>query len=118
VGLLAKAAKKQKTFGNSYKRAIALSVRLRNAFANGRVEAATVTTTWKDKTVRDDKAHIEVLKGKKELGIPEPDLWAEMGYDQAQITRFSLAREASRDQALGLMVRQIATAGTASEPAE
>ena len=107
IGLLAKVRRKQVKFGNAYEDVVALSVRLENTFGAGGLEAAAISTTWKSAEVRDEKVHLETLGLKKGLGIPEEQIWREMGYDQGQVNGFKRQREASRDQAIGLMVRQV-----------
>jgi len=111
TGLISKTKRKQTVYGNSYEDAVALSARLYNAFSGeAALEIVPVSVTWQDAAIRDEKAHQENMESKKRLGVPEAQLWRELGYDQAQVDQFKKEREAGRDQAIGLMVRQIATA--------
>lgn len=107
IGLLAKTGRKQVIFGNAYEDVIALSIRLANTFGAGKLETARLSTTWRSAEIRDEKAHLEALGLKKGLGVPEEQIWREMGYDQGQVDQFRRQREASRDQAIGLMVQQV-----------
>ena len=86
VGLVARAKNRQISFGNAWENAIMLARRLHNAFGGGGLdEKAIVESQWKDPETRNEKAHLETLKIKGDLGIPAEQLWSEMGYDATQI---------------------------------
>lgn len=54
---------------------------------------ASINVQYKDTRYKSPESTAEDLRLKKELGIPDEQLWREMGYDQAQIEEFTAAKE-------------------------
>jgi hypothetical protein len=48
-------------------------------------ESVPITIVWKDPETRNDKALLETLKIKADLGVPKQQLWTEMGYSADEI---------------------------------
>lgn len=83
--LLAKVRTRQTIFGNGWENAMYAGRRLAVHFGPAAVAEGRVEAQWAEAGTRDEKAHLEMLKLKAELGVPAEQLWAEMGYDQEQI---------------------------------
>lgn len=77
---------------------------------------------FKDTRFKDPKSEADALRLKKELGVPDEEIWREMGYDKAQIEEFKMAKlertvamQAAFD-AGGPGVNPMATTGTPAAP--
>ena len=56
------------------------------AFGGQQLDLRTsISTVWTSAAIRDEKAEIEVAKGRKELGVPTEQIWSELGYDAEKI---------------------------------
>ena len=89
-GLVSRAKKRQVEFGNTWEDVMAFCRKLWNIYQSEPTleESATIDAQWDDPETRDDKGRLEELKFKADLGIPEEQLWSEMGYDPDQIEKF------------------------------
>jgi len=101
VGLVAKAIKCQTDFGNAWEDAMRVACVLYNAFgaqtpADQVDPLSSFVTQWKDCQTRNARDHLEALKIKRELGVPEEQLWAEMGYSAAEIADMKAQRGQDR----------------------
>ena len=98
-GLVGRVKDRQVTFGNCWEDAMALARRLANAYGGaGLDETQQIDALWDDPETRNDKLLIEGLQGKAALGVPQEQLWLEMGYDAAQIAEMQ-AMKAKEDTA-------------------
>lgn len=108
-GLVGKIKDRQVAFGNCWEDAMALARRLANTFGGAALdETQPISTLWDDPETRNDKLLIEGLQGKAALGIPEEQLWREMGYDAAQIAEMQAMKakaEAERATLGGELLR-------------
>jgi hypothetical protein len=55
-------------------------------------DPAGIDPIYKDTAYKDPASGVEMLRLKKELGVPDEELWLEMGYDQAKIDEFKDAK--------------------------
>lgn len=112
-GLTAKVKSRQQNYGNAWEdvmylaRRIALGVpvfeggELRGyglpAYESFGLDFETrLSTLWRDAETRNEKEHLESLRIKKELGVPERQIFLEMGYDETQADEFAGEAEARR----------------------
>lgn len=87
--LMSQIKDRQAALGTSYQQAMALSLTIeRTAY-----DPAALNATWEDTAWKSAEASAEELRLKKELGVPDSQLWREMGYDDAQIEQFTLEKE-------------------------
>lgn len=88
-GLLAKIAHRQTSFGNAWEDVLSMARRLANVYGSGSEldETAIITTQWAPAATRDDKIEAEVAQIKAGLGVPQEQLWSELGYSAADIER-------------------------------
>lgn len=91
--LMAVVHDRQQGYGNTWEDAIAFALRIAG------ITVAAVSTTWADTTSVSEKEKMEALTSKKDLGVPEQQLWKEMGYDEDQITEFEDEAQTRREQA-------------------
>ena len=66
-------------------------------------ETQPIEMVWASPEVRNVKEDLEAATLKKALGVPQEQLWAEMGYTEAQIEEFAenLAQEQAQQQEIG-----------------
>ena len=81
--LVAKVENRQKLFGHSFRQCFELSARLTQLYAPG-TPAGSVDVIWK--SAQSLKDRLEELKYKMDLGVPQSQLWTELGYGQDKIT--------------------------------
>lgn len=122
-GLVAKAQSRQRGYGNAWEDIVYLARRMAlgapmyqegrvvsyglPAYAGFKLETESrVSALWKDAVVRNEKEHLEALKVKKDLGVPQEQIYLEMGYEAAQAKRWAAETEARRVDALDRMIPQ------------
>lgn len=114
-GLVAKAKKCQTDFGNAWEQCMAIARRLNNAFGSAKMdETQTISTEWEEPQTRDELQHLQVLALKKQLGIPETQIWREMGYNDKQIREFQREKKKAQAEA----IKQFAMAGGPTVPGQ
>jgi len=86
AGLVSKAKNRQVTFGNSWEDMLSMARKLANLYGSMALdETATISTQWASAETRNETEDVANAKTKGELGIPQEQLWAELGYSQADI---------------------------------
>lgn len=118
--LLAKVRVRQELFGEGWEQVLRLAVGLANAFGGQMLaRTAPVEVTWLPAETRDEKAELEALALKQGMGVPEEQLWREMGYTEDEIDRMQQsdevqARVAGR-RAIGLLAEGMQESGGVGE---
>lgn len=87
-GLVHKADQRKVDFGNSYEDVIFMGLRIQSVFGEnpaGWDGESRPSAIWDDSETRNEKSHLESLGIKQNLGVPQRQLWREMGYDADQI---------------------------------
>jgi hypothetical protein len=91
--LVSKAKDRMVGYGASWSRVMGMGRRIANAFGGvGINEEEDIDTRWDDPETRNDKAHLETLKMKAELGVPWERLMIELDYDQDTIAQMQAQR--------------------------
>lgn len=100
-GLVSRAKKRQVEFGNTWEDVFGYCRKLHNLYSGNPIldEAATIDVQWADPETRDDRGRLEELKLKRELGVPDRIIWAEMGYSAEQIAEFEASPDYQERQA-------------------
>jgi len=113
TGLLAKAESRQRDYGNAWEDLVYLALRVAlgaPVFSAGQVvgyglpeyaeyaltDGERLAAIWAEAETRNEKDHLETLKIKQELGVPDEQIYLEMGYDSRQAQRFAQERAAQR----------------------
>jgi len=100
-GLVAKAEKCQTTFGNAWEQVMVIARRLANAFGNAKMdEEQSIDCQWKEAQTRNETQHLQTLVLKKQLGVPDKQIWREMGYNDKQIAEFEKLKLKAAAQAI------------------
>lgn len=107
-GLVAKSEKCQTDFGNSWEQMMVISRRLANVFGGmGMDEKQSINCEWKEAQTRNELQHLQTLLLKKQLGVPDDQIWREMGYDEDKIAKFKKTKLLNQARA----IRQFQGAG-------
>ncbi len=86
AGLVAKAKNRQVSYGNAWEDLMALARRLFNTYGGGGMnEDAIISTQWASPETRNETEDVANAKVKGELGIPQEQLWSELGYSRDEI---------------------------------
>jgi len=128
-GLLAKAEDRHLGYGNSWEDLIYLAARMAAGaplFSEGQIVGhglpqyqefglgeSRLGAIWQEAETRNEKEHLETLEIKQRLGVPDEQIFLEMGYTADQAAKF--AREKARQRAAGLE-RLIETGAAGSPP--
>lgn len=93
-GLFAKCRKRQLFMDRAWVRCFEVARILANDFAGaGLDEALAFVAVWEAIQSRDTYVRQSEWKAKKELGIPMPQIWSEMGYTSEQIAAMETSEE-------------------------
>lgn len=115
--LVNKVRGRQGDLGNGWEDCMAIARRLANTFGSaGLDEGALLYTKWEPAEVRDEGAEIDTATKKKALGIPDEQLWAELGYSQEKIAQWKADAEARRQEMLAVTAQQPASAPNSTQP--
>lgn len=93
TGLVAKVRGKQKVLAAGWEEVMRLAGRIEDVDALARSEQ--METIWADPETRTESEHVDAVAKKQALGVPEEQLWEEMGYTPEQIARFPAMRARS-----------------------
>jgi len=89
-GLVSKVSRKMKGWGAGWEEVIRLAGLISgDAALSG---AQSMETIWKDPETRTESEHVDAVSKKKDLDVPAPQLWEELGYTPEQIGRFPAMR--------------------------
>jgi len=77
---------RQVLFGNAWEDMAEQARRQAAVFSTETVDLeSSINAVWAPMDTRDDETMIKVAQGKAALGVPQVQLWSEMGYDAQQI---------------------------------
>jgi hypothetical protein len=94
TGLVAKALRRQRDFGEGWEEAMRLAFLTLGDTA--RSSATDAETIWKDAETKTESEHVDALVKLQSLGVPKEQLWEDAGYSPQQIERFkTMATEES-----------------------
>lgn len=88
TGLVKKVTRKQRFFGEAWEEVM----RLARRFDGAPDEALNAEVVWADPESRTEAELADAAVKRKSLGVPERQLWEDLGYSQTQIARFSTMR--------------------------
>lgn len=87
--LMSQVVDRQINLGPAWLRATAFSLVVEGVS----FEPTELVVNWKDTAYHDPAARIAEWTAKKDLGIPDEQIWREMGYDEDKIEEFTKAKE-------------------------
>lgn len=89
-GLVAKTKKKTRNWGSCWEEVMRLAGAVVDN--NTLAKAAQMETVWADVETRTEAEHVDAVAKKKDLEVPLPQLWEELGYSPEQVARFPAMR--------------------------
>lgn len=95
--LLAKVRAYQTQIGNGWEDLLHAAIRMGSARGLSLDADADLETEWEPSEPCDDLTEMEKLRIKAELGVPQEQLWAEMGYDADEIARMRVMKAADME---------------------
>lgn len=105
---VAKITNRQTVFGNGWEAVIKLALRMQDAAG---AEEVTFSTQWREAAPRSGKELLEQSSIKvNDLGVPQSQVWREIGYTDEQIKQMETERAAT-DAATGERLLRFAEAG-------
>jgi hypothetical protein len=97
-GLVARAVKRQRIFGQAWEDVLHLALRVYAAFGPGQAgDEPRIEVQWADAETRNEGLAADVATKHKALNVPDPAVWAQLGYSPEEIAEFQ--RQAQADQA-------------------
>lgn len=116
TGLVSKAQRKQRYFGEAWEDVLRLAFTVTGDTAKADFTAAE--TIWKDPESRTESEHVDAVQKKSALGVPQEQLWEDLGYSPTQISRFRemQQRQATLAAAAGLGLADLFKTDTAGRP--
>ena len=95
ITLLSKVKDRQIRFGGAWNAALDMARKLENTFgAGGLDETIPFAVDWRPADTRSDADQQAEWRIKSEVGVPQAQLWREMGYTDEQIASMLVEREA------------------------
>lgn len=85
TGLVAKARRKMRHFGESWEETLRLGFAVMGDARAGIMSAETI---WADPESRSESEHVDAVMKRKSLNVPDEQLWEDAGYTPQQIDRF------------------------------
>lgn len=97
-GLVAKAKKCQRVWGQAWEDALHLASRVEDAYGAGPLipDDATLEVQWADPHTRNDLAQAQMAQIHSALGVPNEQVWQQLGYSPEQIAEFQAAANAAK----------------------
>lgn len=89
-GLVSKVRDKQVVLGEAWEQVMRLCLRLDGA--SDRASYVGAETVWADPEIRSEAQAADAALKRKELGVPERQLWEDLRYSPTQIERFEVER--------------------------
>lgn len=115
-GLVARAKKRQRIFGQAWEEVMHLALRVQATFGGGVTvtERPRIETQWADAETRNEVAQSQIAEAHKRLNVPDVAVWAQLGYTPEEIAEFQAIAQQARAQD----VATIAAALRTQQPAQ
>ncbi|MDP9116462.1 MAG: phage portal protein, partial [Actinomycetota bacterium] len=113
TGLVAKCRSKQLYFGEAWEEVIRLAFMVLD---DPRSKVTDTETIWRDCESSSEGEHIDASLKKLAAGVPQRQVWEDMGYTQVQIERFKQMRAEEAAEAAALAIGLTPFTSQSSEP--
>ena len=111
-GLVARAVKRQRIFGQAWEDVLHLALRVYAAFGPGVAGAGdepTIEVQWADAWTRNETAQAQIAQAHKALNVPDPFVWAQLGYSPDEIAQFQRTVQADQAQKMAAIATALRT---------
>lgn len=95
ANLVAKARRKMRSFGGAWEEAIRLALQIRDGELDENMEKLEIV--WRDPENRTQAQIVDAAAKRMAIGVPEEQLWEDIGYTEAQIARMKKMRKEQED---------------------
>ena len=115
-GLVRRAEERQLVFGQSWQDAFALAYRVNQVYGVRLPEQPklSIDITWQDANVRNELAITQVAEAHQRLGIPQEEIWKELGKTPEQIAEFKNGQMADTQAKVAAVAAAMRVTQTAS----
>jgi len=97
AGLVAKAKRRQVNFGNVWEDVIYMAAKLEATWGTISLDPeSTVETLWEKPESRNKVEEMTELEAKGRLGVPQKQIWREMGYNEDEIAQMEKDKQDER----------------------
>jgi hypothetical protein len=91
-GLVARAVKRQRIFGQGWEDVFQLAMRVADAFGPfSAADAPSLEVQWADAETRNEQTQATIAEAHKRLGVPDAQNWLTLGFTPEQIAGFEAA---------------------------
>lgn len=105
--LVNKVRGRQGELGNAWEDCMRIAVRLANTFGSGGLDdTALLYAKWEPAEARDRDKEIERAQKLLAIGVPQKQVWIELGYDTAQVEGWAAEKEAQRQEEMAIAAKQ------------
>jgi len=108
---VAKLKDRQVAFGAALSDAMTFALRIDRVIGDGGAEF--VVPIWQAAETRSDLEALQQAALKSSLGIPQEQIWAELGYSQDEVTRFTALKQAEAERQAEMFAQQFDRGGNA-----
>lgn len=108
---VAKLKDRQVAFGAALSDAMTFALRIDRVIGDGGAEF--VVPIWQAAETRSDLEALQQAALKSSLGIPQEQIWAELGYSQDEVARFTALKQAEAERQAEMFAQQFDRGGNA-----
>lgn len=97
-GLVARAVKRQRVWGQAWEDVLRMTLRITETFGPGLGvdSGASIKVEWEDPNTRNELAMAQEAQIHKALGVPDAQVWQVLGYSPEEIAEFQTAASADK----------------------
>lgn len=115
-GLVARAVKRQRVFGQAWEDTFDLSMRIADAFGPFTAsEPPSLEVQWADAETRNEMVMAGVAEAHKRLGVPDEQNWLTLGFTPEQIAGFHASAQQQRAQQVAGIAAALRTQQTGTQ---
>lgn len=112
-GLVARAVKRQRIFGQAWEDVLQLAMKVAETFGPfSAPPEASIEVQWADAETRNELAQAQIAEAHKRLGVPDAQNWLTLGFTPEEVAAFQQAQQQQQAQ----QVAGIAAALRVSQP--
>jgi hypothetical protein len=97
-GLVARAVKRQRVWGQAWEEVLRMTLRVAETFGAGldTDSDASITVEWEDPNTRNELSMAQTAQAHKALGVPDEQVWQVAGYSPEEIAEFKAMASADK----------------------
>lgn len=117
-GLVTRAVKRQRVWGQAWEDVLHLALRVQNAFGASVTaeDEPRIEVQWADPETRNEGLQAQVATAHKALEVPLPAVWAQLGYTPEEIAEFERMQRANRAADVATIAAALRTQQPTTQP--